>query len=183
MTQLVISPPSVDALRNSGHFQSQSLEFKSTCQLLRRALVLRLIDEVLSKGNLAVADRLLDANFVLHLPGSPEPMRGAEGLSSPRLAERPRLDGERPGRPRLTGQPEGVFGDVFRLDEKVIAFIAHHFARLRQVDHAIQNYDGHVNAGRPERARHGFREDTLRGLGGREGRRPRHPPQGPLWRR
>jgi hypothetical protein len=23
-----------------------------------------------------------------------------------------------------------------------------------------------------------FREDTLRGLGGREGRRPRHPPQG-----
>ena len=32
-------------------------------------------------------------------------------------------------------------------------------------------------AGQSERAMD-FREDTLRGLGGREGRRPRHPPQG-----
>ena len=51
-------------------------------------------------------------------------------------------------------------------------------AGLREVDRAIQNHDGHVNAGRPERARHGLREDTLRGLGGRESRRPRHPSQG-----
>jgi len=50
-----------------------------------KALILRLIDEVLSKGNLAAADQLLDANFVLHLPGSPEPIRGVEGLK--RVAE------------------------------------------------------------------------------------------------
>ena len=45
-----------------------------------KAIVLRLIDEVLSKGNLAVADQLLDADFTLHLPGLPEPVRGSEGL-------------------------------------------------------------------------------------------------------
>ena len=38
----------------------------------------------------------------------------------PRLAERPRLNGERPCRPRLSGQPEGAFGDVFRLDDRGI---------------------------------------------------------------
>ena len=81
------------------------------------------------------------------------------------LAERPRLDGERPRRPRLLGQPKGAFGNIFRLDEKVITFIVHHLASVREVDHAIQNYDGHVNAGGPERACHGFRKDTLRGLG------------------
>jgi len=50
-----------------------------------KALVLRLIDEVLCKGNLAATDQLLDANFVLHFPGSPEPIRGVEGLK--RVAE------------------------------------------------------------------------------------------------
>jgi len=38
-----------------------------------RTLVLRFIDEVLRKGDLSTADQNLDANFVLHLPGSPEP--------------------------------------------------------------------------------------------------------------
>jgi len=50
-----------------------------------KALVLRLIDEVLCKGNLAAADQLLDADFALHLPGSLEPVRGVEGLK--RVAE------------------------------------------------------------------------------------------------
>src|SRR5262249_20629816 len=50
-----------------------------------KSLVLRLIDEVLNKGNLAAADQLVDPNFALHLPGSSEPIRGVEGLK--RVAE------------------------------------------------------------------------------------------------
>ena len=38
-----------------------------------KTVVLRLIDEVLNKGNLTATDQLLDPNFVLHLPGSQEP--------------------------------------------------------------------------------------------------------------
>ncbi len=45
-----------------------------------KAIVLRLIEEVLSNGNLAVVDELIDPNFALHLPGSQEPLRGTEGL-------------------------------------------------------------------------------------------------------
>ena len=52
----------------------------STSSADNKAIVLRLIEEVLSKGNLSVADELLDVNFVLHLPGSSEPLRGVEGL-------------------------------------------------------------------------------------------------------
>jgi predicted ester cyclase len=50
-----------------------------------KVLVFRLIDEVLCRGNLAAADQFLDSNFVLHLPGSLEPVRGVEGLK--RVAE------------------------------------------------------------------------------------------------
>jgi predicted ester cyclase len=50
-----------------------------------KAIVLRLIEEVMSNGHLAVADELVDPNFVLHLPGSQEPLRGTEGLK--RVAE------------------------------------------------------------------------------------------------
>jgi steroid delta-isomerase-like uncharacterized protein len=45
-----------------------------------KAIVLRLIEEVLSNGNLAVVDELIDPNFSLHLPGLQEPLRGTEGL-------------------------------------------------------------------------------------------------------
>ena len=45
-----------------------------------KAIVLRLIEEVLSNGNLAVVDELIDPNFSLHLPGSQEPLHGTEGL-------------------------------------------------------------------------------------------------------
>jgi steroid delta-isomerase-like uncharacterized protein len=45
-----------------------------------KALVLRLIEELLNKGNLTAADELLDPHFTLHLPGSQEPIRGIEGL-------------------------------------------------------------------------------------------------------
>jgi predicted ester cyclase len=45
-----------------------------------KAIVLRLIEEVLSSGDLAVADELIDPNFALHLPGSQEPLRGTRGL-------------------------------------------------------------------------------------------------------
>jgi hypothetical protein len=45
-----------------------------------KTVVLRFIDEVLNKGNLTAADQLLDPNFVLHLPGTQEPIRGIEGL-------------------------------------------------------------------------------------------------------
>ena len=44
-----------------------------------KAIVLRLIEEVMSNGNLAVADELIDPDFVLHLPGSQGPLRGTEG--------------------------------------------------------------------------------------------------------
>jgi predicted ester cyclase len=50
-----------------------------------KAIVLRLIEEVMSNGNLAAADELVDPNFVLHLPGSQEPLGGVEGLK--RVAE------------------------------------------------------------------------------------------------
>jgi len=50
-----------------------------------KALVLRLIEEVLNTGNLTAADELVDPNFALHLPGSLEPIRGIEGLK--RVAE------------------------------------------------------------------------------------------------
>ena len=50
-----------------------------------KIVVLRLIDEVLNKGNLTAAHQLLDPDFVLHLPGSQEPIRGVEGLK--RVAE------------------------------------------------------------------------------------------------
>jgi predicted ester cyclase len=45
-----------------------------------KAIVLRLIKEVLSDGNMAVVDEIIDPNFGLHLPGSQEPLRGTEGL-------------------------------------------------------------------------------------------------------
>jgi predicted ester cyclase len=44
-----------------------------------KAIVLRLIEEVLSSGDLTVADELIDPNFALHLPGSQE-LRGTKGL-------------------------------------------------------------------------------------------------------
>ena len=49
-----------------------------------KSLVLRLIDEVLNKGNLAAADQLVDPNFALHLPGSSEPIRGVRRIKARR---------------------------------------------------------------------------------------------------
>jgi steroid delta-isomerase-like uncharacterized protein len=46
----------------------------------KNVLVLRFIDEVLRKGDFSAADQFLDADFAIHLPGSPEPIHGVEGL-------------------------------------------------------------------------------------------------------
>ena len=43
-----------------------------------KALVRRLIDEVVSKANLAIADELIASDFVLCSPGRPD-VRGREG--------------------------------------------------------------------------------------------------------
>lgn len=45
-----------------------------------RDLILRFIDDVLRKGNFSQADEFVDADFVLHLPGSPGSVRGIDGL-------------------------------------------------------------------------------------------------------
>ena len=43
-----------------------------------KAIVRRFVEDVLSQGNLAAADELLDPNFVLRHAGIPEPIRSAE---------------------------------------------------------------------------------------------------------
>jgi steroid delta-isomerase-like uncharacterized protein len=45
-----------------------------------KAIVHRYVEELLNKGNLAIADEILTTDFVFHGPSTPESIRGPEGF-------------------------------------------------------------------------------------------------------
>ncbi len=45
-----------------------------------KALVRRVYEEAINRGNMAVVDELNSPNYVAHDPGFPQPVRGPEGL-------------------------------------------------------------------------------------------------------
>ena len=45
-----------------------------------KALIRRVTEEAINRGNLALLDEVVGSDFVLHDPNYPQPVRGAEGL-------------------------------------------------------------------------------------------------------
>ena len=45
-----------------------------------KALMRRMVEEILNRGNLEAADEIFVPDYVLHDPASPEEIRGPEGF-------------------------------------------------------------------------------------------------------
>ena len=67
----------------------------------------------------------------------------------PMFLEWTRLDLEGPGRSGLDGQMVCGVGQVVGGDKEIVRLVFQHGARARQIDHAINNDQGDVDAVRP----------------------------------
>jgi glycolate oxidase len=110
------------------------------------------------------APHVLSAFPLLNL--ADEGYGGVEPL--PRLAERPDLDVEGPGRAVLMRDVPDFIGNRRRLDEEVVGPILEARARPRDVDHRVDDEIGDMHPLWSEVARHRLGQDALRRLGRRE---------------